>query len=269
MRRILISLMMLVPLTAAAQESVSVSSNGPLFMKDMLDGKEFFAPWGIGLDYFTIDQDYDIKSLNFDLPGFEIDDLSLVGVSNELQNYDLKVDVWVTPFLNVFGLLGRINADTYVDLRNFPIDASGNTLGIQRVPYNGTVYGGGFTLIYGTESWFVSVNNTWTGTNLGGDFDSSVSAYTAQPRIGLIRDKWTFYAGGMYLDTNEEHSGIIELNFPGSAPIPVPFDVELESQNNWNYTAGVFYAFSPNSHILLEYGFGDRNHTLFNFTYRF
>ena len=267
MRRILIALLMLVPLTTAAQESVS--STGPLFMKDMLGGKEFFEPWGVGFDYFTMDQDYEIKSLNFDLPGFEVDDLSLIDVTNELQNYDLKVDVWITPFLNVFGLLGRINADTYVDLSAIPIDAAGNNLGTQTVPYSGTVYGGGFTLIYGTEKWFASVNNTWTGTNLGGDFDSSVSAYTAQPRIGLIRDKWTFYVGGMYLKTNEKHSGTIELNFPGTAPIPVPFDVELESQNKWNYSAGVFYVFSPKAHILLEYGFGNRNHTLFNFTYRF
>lgn len=267
MRRILIVLLMLVPLTATAQESVS--STGPLFMKDLLNGKEFFEPWGVGLDYFTMDQDYEIKSLSFDLPGFVVDDLSLVDVTNELQNYDLKVDVWITPFLNVFGLLGRINADTYVDLSAFPIDASGNTLGTQTVSYNGTVYGGGFTLVYGTENWFVSVNNTWTGTSLGGNFDSSVSAYTAQPRVGLIKDKWTFYVGGMYLDTNEKHSGTIDLIFPGTAPIPVPFDVELESLDKWNYTVGVFHAFSPKATILLEYGFGDRNHTLFNFTYRF
>jgi len=267
MRRILISLLMLAPLTVSAQESEP--SYGPLFMKDSLNGVEFFAPWGVGVDYFTMDQDYSIKSLTFDLPGFVVDDLSKVGVTNELQNYDLKLDVWVTPFLNVFGLLGRINADTYVDLSAFPIDAAGNTLGTQTVSYDGTVYGGGFTLIYGTEHWFASLNNTWTGTNLGGNFDSSVSAYTAQPRIGLIKDKWTCFVGGMYLKTNEHHSGTIDLIFPGTAPIPVPFDVELESQDKWNYTVGIFHAFSPKAHLLLEYGFGDRTHTLFNFTYRF
>jgi len=111
------------------------------------------------------------------------------------------------------------------------------------------------------------VNNTWTGTNLSGDFDSSVSAFTSQPRIGLVKDRWTFYVGGMYLDTTEKHSGTIALPIPGIPP--VPFNVELESADKWNYAVGVFHVFSPKAHLLLEYGFGDRTHTLFNFTYRF
>lgn len=265
MRLILTTLLLLTPVSVLAQES----GKGPLFMKDMLGGKEFFDPWGVGLDFFTMKQDYAIKSLSFDLPGFEVDDFSLIDVSNDVQNYDLKLDVWVTPFLNVFALIGRVDADTLVDLSAIPIDAAGNSLGTQTVSYDGTVYGGGFNLIYGTENWFVSLNNTWTDTKLGGNFDSSVSAYTAQPRLGLVKNKWTAYVGGMYLDTNEKHSGTIDLIFPGIPPVPVPFSVELESLEHWNYTVGIVHVFSPNAHILLEYGFGDRTHTLFNFTYRF
>jgi len=259
------TILLLTSLGVNAEES----NSGPLFMKDMLGGKEFFDPWGVGIDFFTMKQDYAIKSLSFDLPGLEVDDFSLIDVSNEVQNYDLKLDVWITPFLNVFALAGRVDADTMVNLSAIPIDAAGNNLGTQIVSYDGTVYGGGFNLMYGGEHWFVALNNTWTGTKLSGNFDSSVSAYTAQPRIGLIKDKWTVYLGGMYLDTSEKHSGTIELAFPGTAPIPVPFSVELESLDHWNYTVGVIHVFSPRAHLLLELGFGDRDHTLFNFTYRF
>ena len=111
MHRVLIVLMMLLPVTLNAQES----GNGPLFMKDMLNGKEFFAPWGVGVDFFTMDQDYAIKNLQFDLPGVDVSDPSLISVSNDLNHYDLKLDLWVTPFLNVFALVGRVNADTLVD----------------------------------------------------------------------------------------------------------------------------------------------------------
>jgi hypothetical protein len=38
---------------------------------------------------------------------------------------------------------------------------------------------------------------------------------------------------------------------------------------NWNYAVGVARVFSPKAHLSLEIGFGDRDHTLFNFTYRF
>ena len=65
MHRLLIALLLLSPLAAPAQES----SGGPLFMKDMLQGREFFETWGVGADYFTMKQDYKIQSLQFDLPG--------------------------------------------------------------------------------------------------------------------------------------------------------------------------------------------------------
>ena len=37
----------------------------------------------------------------------------------------------------------------------------------------------------------------------------------------------------------------------------------------WNYAVGLGHVFSPQATLYLELGFGDRDHTLFNFTYRF
>jgi len=263
MRQVLMVLIILFSAVANAEET----KNGPLFMKDMVNETEFFAPWGIGVDFLTMDQDYSIKSLQFDLPGVDISDASLISVANELNHYDLKFDVWLTPFLNVFALVGRIDADTSVDLSQVPITGLPVQLGVLPVSYDGTVYGGGVNLVYGAPHWFVAVNNTWTGTNLSGDFDSSVSAFTSQPRIGLIKNRWSFYVGGLYLNATEKHKGTIALPIPGIPP--VAFDVELESADKWNYAVGIFHIFSPKATLLLEYGFGDRNHTLFNFTYRF
>ena len=199
--------------------------------------------------------------------GVEIGDTSLIDVTNELQHYDLKFDVWLTPFLNVFALIGKVDADTYVDLSKVPVSGLPVSLGVLQVPYDGTVYGGGVNLVWGTDRWFVALNNTWTDTSLGGTFDSDVSAFISQPRVGLIRDKWTFWVGGMYLDTDEKHSGSIQLPIPGIPP--VPFDVELSSMDAWNYAVGLGHVFSPQATLYLEVGFGDREHTLFNFTFRF
>ena len=263
MRQLLLALLLLAPLTTTAEES----STGPLFMKDLVDEGTFFAPWGIGVDWFTMEQDYSIKSLKFDLPGVGEIDPSLVDVSNEVQHYDLQLDVWVTPFLNVFGLVGRLNNKTQVDLGNVTIPGLPFPLGTLPVNSKGTVYGLGANLIYGTENWFAALNGTWTNTNLGGDFDSKVKSLTFQPRLGLIRNQWTMWVGGMWLDTQEKHSGTIDLGVPGLPTIP--FEVELETMNKWNYAVGVGYIFSPKATISFEYGFGDRTHTLFNFTYRF
>ncbi len=125
------------------------------------------------------------------------------------------------------------------------------------------------TLAYGGEHWFTSVTATWTDTSLSGDFKSSVKSFTAQPRVGLLKDKWAFWVGGLYLDTEEKHSGVIELPIPGMAPLVVPFAVELKGSDKWNSAVGASYAFSSKAMVYLEVGFGKRDHTLFNFTYRF
>lgn len=274
MRRLVISLLLLVPLTLQAQDSdtVAVSNTGPLFMKDSLEGFDFFAPWGVGADIFIMQQDYNIKKLEFVLPGVPDIDPSLVDVSNDVQNYNLRGDVWLTPFLQVFALVGYIDADTSVDLSQVSLDVLGFPLPGFGVSYDGTVYGAGFNLLYGTDKWFATLNNTWTDTSLSGDFDSSVSSYTAQPRIGLVFDSWTVWTGGMYIDVDERHSGSFELPIPNPATganLRVPFRVDLEASEKWNYVLGVGKVFSPRATMFLELGFGDRTHTLMNFTYRF
>ena len=258
MRRILFTLILMLPLAAFADP-------GPLFMKNLLGDSEFFEPWGIGVDFYTMDQQYKIKQLQFQLPGVSLPDPSKLDVRNKVQHYDMKLDVWLTPFLNVFGVLGHINADTTVDLSNVPVVGLPFPLGKVPVSYDGTVYGGGLTLAYGGEHWFTSVTPTWTTTSLSGNFDSSVNTFTAQPRVGLIKDKWTFWVGGLYLNADEKHSGVIELPVLGQ----VPFAVELKESDKWNTMVGAGYVFSPKAVLYLEVGFGKRDHTLFNFTYRF
>ncbi len=258
MRRIVLILMLMVPLSALAD-------SGPLFMKHLLGEREFYEPWGIGFDFYTMEQPYNIKQLTFDLPGVSIPDASQLDVDNDVTHYDLKLDVWLTPFLNVFGILGHMNAETVVDLSSVPVAGLPFSLGKLPVNYDGTVYGLGTTLAYGGDKWFTSVTSTWTNTSLNGDFDSSVKSFTAQPRIGLLMQKWAFWVGGLYIDTKEKHSGSVQLPVLGS----VPFSVELEGSNKWNTAVGAGYSFSTKAMLYLEVGFGAREHTLFNFTYRF
>ena len=271
MRHLFIAILLLSPLTAQAEETDTGSGNGPLFMKHLVDEGDFFAPWGIGFDFFTMDQDYDIKSLDLNVPslGGDLDiDPTQVKVTNEIRHYDLKLDAWLTPFLNVFGVLGRVDADTVVDLGNIDVPVLG-PLPAFPVSYDGTVWGFGANLVYGSDRWFAAMNTTWTKANLSGDYDSSVKTLTVQPRVGLVRNQWTVWVGGMWLDTKEKHRGTFELELPGIPPIPLAFDVDLETADKWNYAAGIGYIFSPKATIRFEYGFGDRTHTLFNFTYRF
>ncbi len=165
MRGLILLLAVLLPLSSQA--------DGLPFMKDLAGDRDLPRPWGVGFDFYTMDQDYDIKSLTFDLPGVSLGDPSKIDVTNEVEHYDLKADAWVLPFLNVFGLVGRVSIDTLVDFSQAEIMPP-IPLGILPVSFDGTVWGGGFTLAYGTERWFTSVTTAFTSTNTSGDLDSKV-----------------------------------------------------------------------------------------------
>jgi hypothetical protein len=257
MRGLILLLAVLIPLSSSADSSLP-------FMKDLAGDANLPRPWGLGFDFYTMDQDYDIKNLTFALPGVSLGDPSKIKVTNKVQHFDIQGDVWLLPFLNVFGIIGKVEIDTLVDFSQADI-VPPIPLGTVPVSFDGTVWGGGFTLAYGTERWFTSVTTTFTRTSTSGDLDSKVSSTVVQPRVGLLRDSWRFWVGGMYLKTDEKHSGIFDLPYIG----PVPFDVELETQDNWNYAVGVGYAFTDRANLSFEAGFGNRTHTLFNFNVRF
>ena len=69
----------------------------------------------------------------------------------------------------------------------------------------------------------------------------------------------------MYLKADEKHSGLFELPFIGD----VPFAVELETKDKWNYTAGAGYVFNDRANLSFELGFGQRQHLLVNMNVRF
>lgn len=263
MLRILLALALIAPMAANADSALP-------FGKGMAGDQELPPPWGIGFDYFTMDQDYAIEQLSFTLqdptlPGISLPDPTGVTVTNNIQHFDLKADVWLLPFLNVFALAGHVESDTEVDLSRATIIGLPFQLPPLTIKTDGTVLGFGGTLAYGTDSWFASLTGTYTNTDLGGDFDSEVTATTLQPRVGLIRSQWVFWLGGMYLDVEETHSGTIVL--PGIGP--VVFNAVLGAKDDWNAAVGAQHHFSRKSSLSFEVGFGGRTHTLFNYNYRF
>lgn len=255
--RILALPLALLPTIAGAQSALP-------FMRDLAQGRELPRPYGIGADIFTMDQDYDIDNLEFTLPGVSIPDASVIGVTNEIYEADLKFDAWLFPFLNVFGIYGHIRGDTVVDLSGLPPLPLPFPLRTINVDYSGQVYGGGFTLAYGGEHWFASVTGTWADTDLSGGFDSSVKSTTWQPRVGYVNGPWQAWVGGYYIDAEEKHEG--DFTIPGLGTIP--FEVELSSSDEITPALGVHYYFGRHAEATLEFGGGDRTITLLNVTWR-
>jgi hypothetical protein len=241
--------------------------------------------FGIGIDYFNMRQPYALDGLSLidtgpvdvDLGEVLLPDPSIVPIDNEIRHTDLKVDVWVFPFLNVFGIYGQIEGETRINLGvlGLPLPPQTNALTID---YDGTVYGGGFVLAAGGDRWFGSLTGTFTDTDLSGDFDSSVKATIYQPRIGIrFGDHGEFWVGGYLLDAEEKHNGTVDLDLGlvgSQLPPPidgqdVAFDVDLSQDQDFNWSVGTHMTWGEAWEATVEVGAGDRRTALVNIAYRF
>jgi hypothetical protein len=241
--------------------------------------------FGIGIDYFNMRQPYALDGLtlidtgpvDIDLGQVLLQDPGILPIDNEIRHADLKLDVWLFPFLNIFGIYGQIDGRTRIDLGvlGLPLPPETNALTIN---YDGNVYGGGFVLAAGGDRWFVSLAGTFTDTDLGGDFDSSVKATIYQPRVGLrFGDHTEFWVGGYVLDAEEKHSGRVDLDLGlVGAQLPPPidgqdvaFDVDLSQDEDFNWSVGTHMTWGEAWEATVEVGAGDRRTALANVTYRF
>ncbi len=256
-----------------------------LFGNKMAGDRKLPRTFGIGIDYFNMRQPYALDGLTLidtgpvdvDLGAILLPDPSILPIDNEIRHTDLKLDVWVFPFLNIFGIYGQIDGETKIDLGvlGLPLPPQTNSLTID---YDGNVYGGGFVLAGGGDRWFASLTGTFTNTDLGGDFDSSVKATIYQPRVGIrFGDHTEFWVGGYLLDAEEQHSGSvdIDLGLVGSQLPPpidgqdVAFDVDLSQGEDFNWSVGTHMTWGEAWEATVEVGAGDRQIALANITYRF
>lgn len=254
------------------------SHGDALFGNDLAGDRKLPRTWGIGIDYFSMSQPYQLDSLSFSPAVLPITDPSILPIENEIRHADIHVDVWVTPFLNLFGIYGQIDGDTTIDLGvlGLPLPPDVNSL---LVEYDGDVYGGGIVLAVGGDRWFASLTGTFTDTNLGGDLESSVTATTVQTRLGMrFGDHTEFWVGGYFLDAEEKHSGTISFDLgpfiaPPGGPIPRPIDldfaVDLSQEKDFNLSFGTHMMLSDAWEATVEVGAGDRRTVLANLTYRF
>ncbi len=251
--------LLMLPLTVVAEETSKIQA--------LPDNDERPLRFGIGIDFFTMDQPYSINSLAFSLPGMDLPGVntSAVGVENDIQHMDIKLDAWALPFLNLFAVLGKVDGTTTVDLSSAGLPLPISTISID---IDGTVYGGGATLALAHSRYFGSLTTALTNTSLKGDFDSSLKTVSLQPRAGVFFRKAQLWLGGLYLKTDEKHAGSIPLALGGPAPTPVSFDVTLKDKEGISPMLGGSYHINKHFNLTFEAGFGERRPILANLTYR-
>jgi len=235
--------------------------------KSLAKGKDLPAPFGFGLNIYAQDQTFNFSKSSFYLSGLNLENMipQDLDISNQVTEKNFKVDLWLLPFVNVFGILGEINGSTIVDHELLNQISDGKI----QMNYKGVIYGSGITMAGGYEPYFLSLTAAFSNTRLDNS-ESSVKAWVFTPKVGIVMKGWriiedlNIWLGAMYQKSEEQHSGSINL----ANSIDVQYDVTLEQKNAWNSMAGVMIGFSGDFCLELERGIGDRKHVLASLIYR-
>ncbi|NQU39936.1 MAG: hypothetical protein HQ523_08300 [Lentisphaerae bacterium] len=235
--------------------AVTLAQSEPVTTSSVLPDNRLPLPFGVGVNYYYQNQGYNLTSLKVNVLADDLAALENILIDNEVRETNLKLDVWVLPFLNCFGILGRVDGTTDVETDLIP--------GLS-VDYDGVVYGGGITLAGGWDAWFLSLTAAMMETELDTS-TSSVKVWIVEPRLGWAGRYGAVWVGGMFQQAEERHEGNITVPVFGM----VDYKVEFEQKESWNGAVGIATGLNAHWLIDLEAGFGDRLHASLSATYRF
>ncbi len=262
-------------------------------------GYDLPEPFGVGYTYMNLRQDVVVDKIGFNsstkfgqrMLSKVLIDVGHTRSSNE--SHMLKLDSWIFPFMNVYGIYGKTKGSSTAQLNS--VTFSGKNL-VNNQPfildYEGKSYGGGFTLAGGYNQYFATFDLNYTKTNLD-ILDGDIKALVITPRIGyefvfspLIagqgNTKLQVWTGAMYQDITQRFKGdvskltlpeqldqMMNNSFSQKLMGNIKFDVEQHLAHKWNNIIGARLEVTRNFNVITEFGFNNRNSFLVSGEFRF
>ena len=261
----------------------SLSDSLPLG-KSLAAGHELPLPLGISANVFFLEQDMEAQSIAIDIPPLPLPTGPLqlppglpaesAKLESRATSTTAKIDAWVLPFLNVYGVAGYVDGETTASgfsVGGLPPELASLLPNSFAISYSGPVYGVGGTLAAGYNQFFASLDANYTESDLDIG-DSTIEAFVISPRVGITGDlgglSGAFYVGAMYQDVDEQQNGTVKFPIAGVS-VPVGYDVISAAKEEWNYLVGANLKASESWNYGIEVGFSDRTHVMATLNYRF
>jgi len=238
------------------------SSFLPIFGRTVREkGFDLPYPFGLSVNYIHVDRDIEVKKLRVSVSGgpeIDLDPLLQVGANSSVDVVVGRLDVWLLPFLNVYGYGGHQynKSDADIDVTIPPVGpfppVSSRVHGSGKL--EGPVYGGGFQVAGGYEWWFLTAGADFAFADFD-EFDSDFSG-----RVYGVRTGWQgafrkiglrAWTGASYFDTRTTVKGRFVL----SDSRVVQFKVDQRPQHPWNGIIGFNATPSKHFDLTFEYGF--------------
>lgn len=258
-------------------------------------GYDLPEPFGASYSYMNLRQDIIVDKIGFIMPKnpetAEVLKIDAGHTREKSETHMLKLDSWIFPFMNVYGLYGHTKGTSKTTLNGgsfmgFPLPFITNMP--FELDFKGNTYGAGFTLAGGYNQFFGTFDLNYTKTSLD-ILDGDIKALIISPRVGyefvfqpLIagqgNTKLQVWTGAMYQDITQRFKGDINgLNLPPAFNAMIQalddpgmkFDVEQHLAHKWNQTVGARLEVTRNFNVITELGFNNRNSFFVSGEFRF
>ena len=251
-------------------------------------GYDLPLPFGIGANFVYMDQGIEVRNLKVDIGDTNIDAgrISFSDANAHDAAGIARLDLWLFPFANVYGIFGYLNGEAELDVNipaltvNLPIIGpvpitDPQTLDFN-IDYNGVTYGGGTTLAGGYKNMFGSLDINYTETNVD-VVDGEIRTLTVSPRLGILVDPdalagtLAFWIGAMYMKYKQTVTDDINLREldPRLPSVNIDFKIDIKNEKPWNFLFGGQWEIYKRLHVSAEGGLGNRKHVILNGSFRF
>jgi hypothetical protein len=189
--------------------------------------KGFQLPYSAGLSAQYVYQQSDITITDLSV-GFNHN--PMVSMSNVIRfnnaqattnGVNIRPDIWLLPFLNVYGLFAQSKSSTAIDAGLWIPDTAGNWSEISglstKAEFNGTTVGFGITPTVGVGGGWMALDMNFTWTDIE-ELDAPAYIFVFGPRFGktfkLNDDEMNIalWVGGFRVQMATSTSGSINLN---------------------------------------------------------
>lgn len=211
-------------------------------------GHELPEPFGVGLVYYKLVRDIKVTDLRLGRDGeppTSVSGFVDLGSSADVKNVNVKLDAWLLPFLNVYGIVGKVwnESATTINLTIPPlISGAPGRVFTTTLPTSleGTVKGVGVTLAGGYKDFFGALDVNYAKADLG--FDERFKATISSARAG-----WNGSADGRPLRawanlTYWDTFAVARASVPNPDGGTLNFEVEQGPKHPWTYGAGMSYS---------------------------
>jgi hypothetical protein len=146
---------------------------------------------GLSVNYYWQDSDINIKDLEVGFnngPMYDLDEIVRFDNSSvEASAITVRPDIWLLPFLNVYGIIGKVQSTTKINAGIWVPDADNNWSQVYqfgtKANFDGTTLGFGLTPTIGIGGGWLALdmNMSWTDIK---SLDKPAFSYIFGPRLG-------------------------------------------------------------------------------------